>query len=164
MLRCTFFGIKISIHIILRKCYIYSRGIRMLKFFISSHGHFASGINSSLEILMGPNSRVTVFDAYVNQDSVQEHLDAFYENVAEDDQVLLLSDLYGGSVNQVMYTYLQKPNTRLVAGINLALVLELAVREEISDEELEEVVAQSREMLRVVKLDTTEEETEDDFF
>ena len=70
----------------------------MLKFFISSHGHFASGIYSSLEILMGPNSRVTVFDAYVNQDSVQEHLDAFYENVAEDDQVLLLSDLYGGSV------------------------------------------------------------------
>ena len=67
----------------------------MLKIFISSHGHFASGIKSSVEILMGPNSRITVFDAYIDQDSVQEHLDAFYETVGEDDKVLLLSDLYG---------------------------------------------------------------------
>ncbi|MBR4471932.1 MAG: PTS sugar transporter subunit IIA [Erysipelotrichaceae bacterium] len=138
----------------------------MLKIFISSHGHFASGIKSSVEILMGPNPRITVFDAYVDQDSVQEHLDAFYENVSEDDQVLLLSDLYGGSVNQVMYTYLLKPNTRLVAGVNLALVLELAVKEEISDEELSELVEQSRSMLRVVELDKSEvvEELSDDFF
>ena len=138
----------------------------MLKLFISSHGHFASGIKSSVEILMGPNPRITVFDAYINQDSVQEHLDAFYENVDPDDQVLLLSDLYGGSVNQVMYTYLTKPNTRLVAGVNLALVLELAVKEEISDDELNELVEQSRTMLRVVQLDqsTTDQTEQDDFF
>ncbi len=137
----------------------------MLKIFISSHGHFASGIKSSVEILMGPNARITVFDAYIDQDSVQEHLDAFYETVAEDDQVLLLSDLYGGSVNQVMYTYLEKPNTRLVAGVNLALVLELAVKEEISDEELAQLVEQSRTMLRIVELDKSETKEEDeDFF
>ena len=137
----------------------------MLKLFISSHGHFASGIKSSVEILMGPNARITVFDAYIDQDSVQEHLDAFYESVEEDDQVLLLSDLYGGSVNQVMYTYLEKPNTRLVAGVNLALVLELAVKEEISDEELEQLVEQSRTMLRIVELDKSETKQEDeDFF
>jgi mannose/fructose-specific phosphotransferase system component IIA len=137
----------------------------MIKMFISSHGHFASGIKSSVEILMGPNPRITVFDAYVDQDSVQEHLDAFYETVGEDDDVILLSDLYGGSVNQVMYTYLTKPNTTLVAGVNLALVLELAVREEISKEELLELVEQSRTMLRVVELDTGDEVKEsEDFF
>ena len=138
----------------------------MLKIFISSHGHFASGIKSSVEILMGPNPRVTVFDAYVNQDSVQEHLDAFYETVGEDDKVLLLSDLYGGSVNQVMYTYLTRPNTRLVAGVNLALVLELAVKEDISDKELEELVEQSRTMLRIVELEKSAEtkEEDEDFF
>ncbi len=137
----------------------------MLKFFISSHGHFASGIKSSVEILMGPNPRITVFDAYVTQESVQENLDRFYENVEPEDQVLLLSDLYGGSVNQVMYTYLDRPNTRLIAGVNLALVLELAVKEEISDEELAELVEQSRMMLRVVELDKSEAKEEDeDFF
>ena len=115
---------------------------------------------------MGPNPRITVFDAYIDQDSVQEHLDAFYETVGEDDKVLLLSDLYGGSVNQVMYTYLTRPNTRLVAGVNLALVLELAVKEDISDKELEELVEQSRSMLRVVEMDQTDapNEESDDFF
>ena len=138
----------------------------MIKIFISSHGHFASGLKSSLEILMGPNDRVTVFDAYVTQESVQEHLDAFYQTVGPEDTVLLLSDLYGGSVNSVMYTYLTKPNTKLVAGVNLALVLDLAVREEISDEELADLVEMSRSMLRVVELEKAqEEESEDeDFF
>ena len=136
----------------------------MLKIFISSHGHFASGIKSSVEILMGPHPRITVFDAYIDQDSVQEHLDAFYETVNADDQVLLLSDLYGGSVNQVMYTYLEKPNTRLVAGVNLALVLELAVKEEISDEELSQLIEQSRTMLRIVELDKSETVPEDEDF
>ncbi|MBQ1340911.1 MAG: PTS sugar transporter subunit IIA [Erysipelotrichaceae bacterium] len=138
----------------------------MLKLFISSHGHFASGIKSSVEILMGPNDRITVFDAYINQDSVNEHLDAFFRNVGPQDEVIMLSDLYGGSVNSVMYTYLTRPNTRLVAGVNLALVLELAVKEEISDEDLAALVEQSRTMLRIVELEKArEEESQDeDFF
>ena len=138
----------------------------MLKLFISSHGHFASGIKSSVEILMGPNDRITVFDAYINQDSVNEHLDAFFRTVGPQDEVIMLSDLYGGSVNSVMYTYLTRPNTRLVAGVNLALVLELAVKEEISDEDLEALVEQSRTMLRIVELEKArEEESQDeDFF
>ena len=138
----------------------------MLKLFISSHGHFASGIKSSVEILMGPNDRITVFDAYINQDSVNEHLDAFFRTVGPQDEVIMLSDLYGGSVNSVMYTYLTRPNTRLVAGVNLALVLELAVKEEISDEDLAALVEQSRTMLRIVELEKArEEETQDeDFF
>ena len=138
----------------------------MLKLFISSHGHFASGIKSSVEILMGPNDRITVFDAYINQDSVNEHLDAFFRTVSPQDEVIMLSDLYGGSVNSVMYTYLTRPNTRLVAGVNLALVLELAVKEEISDEDLAALVEQSRTMLRIVELEKArEEESQDeDFF
>ncbi len=137
----------------------------MLKLFIASHGHFASGMKSSLEILGGDNPRVTVFDAYINQDSIQEHLDAFYESVEADDQVILLSDLYGGSVNQVMYLYADRPNTTLIAGINLALVLELSVRESVTADEIQQLVEQSREMLRVVEPDNKEPQQEQsDFF
>ena len=49
----------------------------MLKIFLSSHGHTASGLKSSLEILTGNSERITVFDAYVDNSTVQEHLDAF---------------------------------------------------------------------------------------
>ena len=77
----------------------------MLKIFLSSHGRFASGIRSSCEILLGAQQNLTVFDAYVDNDTVQEHLDDFYKTVSAEDQVLLCSDLYGGSVNQSMYPY-----------------------------------------------------------
>ena len=68
----------------------------MLKIFLSSHGRFASGIRSSCEILLGAQQNLTVFDAYVDNDTVQEHLDDFYKTVSAEDQVLLCSDLYGG--------------------------------------------------------------------
>lgn len=137
----------------------------MLKIFLSSHGRLASGIKSSLEILLGKSENVTVFDAYLDENSVKDKLHAFYKTVKPEDQVLLLSDLYGGSVNQVMCLYLERPNTMLVAGVNLALVLELAVRQEpISEEELQQLIEQSRSALKLVKLDLLNNEEENDFF
>lgn len=134
----------------------------MLKIFLSSHGHFASGLKSSLDILIGNSDVVTVFDAYIDEKIVQEQLELFYETVKEDDQILLLSDLYGGSVNQVMATYLDRPNTTLVAGVNLAFVLEVATKEKISEEELEIIIKQSRNALKQVKLEEIGDE--EDFF
>ncbi|MCF0111680.1 MAG: PTS sugar transporter subunit IIA [Erysipelotrichaceae bacterium] len=137
----------------------------MLKIFLSSHGHLASGLKSSLDVLLGNSDQVTVFDAYVDDRLVSDELDKFYETVTEEDEVLLLSDLYGGSVNSKMVEYLVKPNTRLVAGVNLALVLELAMKPSISDDELQQVIDGSRSMMRQVILDTTPvEESEEEFF
>ena len=137
----------------------------MLKIFLSSHGHMASGIKSSLDILIGNTDKITVFDAYVDEKNVQDVLDNFYKTVSEDDEVLLLSDLYGGSVNQVMFTYLNRPNTRLVSGVNLALVLELAIKETISDSELEELVETSRMMMKIVKIEAlADDNNSDEFF
>ena len=136
----------------------------MLKIFLSSHGHMASGIKSSLDILIGNTDKITVFDAYVDEKNVQDVLDNFYKTVSEDDEVLLLSDLYGGSVNQVMFTYLNRPNTRLVSWVNLALVLELAIKETISDSELEELVETSRMMMKIVKIEALADDNDSDEF
>ena len=124
----------------------------------------ASGIKSSLDILIGNTDKITVFDAYVDEKNVQDVLDNFYKTVSEDDEVLLLSDLYGGSVNQVMFTYLNRPNTRLVSGVNLALVLELAIKETISDSELEELVESSRMMMKIVKMEALADDNDSDEF
>ena len=139
----------------------------MLKIFLSSHGHFASGIQSSCGILLGPSENLTVFDAYIDETSVQEHLDAFYKTVGPQDEVLLCSDLYGGSVNQVMYTYLTRPNTRLVAGVNMTFMMNVLGEEDgLSDARLAEIIDESREYLRQVELepDTAPAPQEDEFF
>ncbi len=137
----------------------------MLKFFLSSHGHLASGMKSSIDILLGGSDRLTVFDAYVDEKSLEEELNAFYDRVTEDDQVILLSDMYGGSVNSIMYTFLDRPNTTLVAGVNLALVIGLVINEgPLSREDIERVVSQSREAVKVVELEGADEEEDEDLF
>lgn len=138
----------------------------MLKIFLSSHGSMASGIKSSLGILMGDCSNLTVFDAYLDETSVQEHLDAFYQTVGPEDEVLLCSDLYGGSVNQAMFTYLDHPNTRLVAGVNMSFMMNLLSEEEgVSDERLDEIIEESREYLcRVEPMADTGTQAGDNFF
>ncbi len=136
----------------------------MLKLFLSSHGHMASGMKNTIEFFCGQNTNLTVFDAYVDEKNLSTQLDAFFETVKEDDQVVLLSDLYGGSVNQQMYLYLNRPNTMLVAGANLALVLELTALTSITEESLEKLVEQSRSLLKIVKQDNETPETEEEFF
>ena len=131
----------------------------MTKFFLSSHGHLASGLASSLDILLGGH------DAYVDEKSLNDALDAFFQTVGEDDQVILLSDMYGGSVNSTMYTYLEHPNTTLIAGVNLALVIGLTILEgDISREMLESVIEQSKDAIRIVNLEESETTQEDDLF
>lgn len=135
----------------------------MLKVFLSSHGSLASGIKKSVEILVGSSNKLVVFDAYVNNERLTDALDSFFKDASDHDDKVLLSGLYGGSVNQQMYLYLDKPNTYLIAGVNLALVLELVMQESVNEEYLNKLVENSREMLRIVRYDDEAEDNEDDF-
>lgn len=138
----------------------------MRKFLIASHGRMASGIASSLQILLGTTEGVTVIDAYLDASRVEDHVDAFHASLQPEDQAVLLSDLVGGSVNQVLYRYLDRPDTFLIAGVNLALVLELAAgsTEPLSRSQLLETVEMSRQAMTLVELDQTEEAQEEEFF
>ena len=91
---------------------------------------------------------MTVFDAYLYESCVQDHLDAFYETVGPEDEVLLCSDLYGGSVNQAMFTYLDHPNTRLVSGVNMSFMMNVLSADTLSDERLDEIIVWNRKFLR----------------
>lgn len=135
----------------------------MLKIFLSSHGTLASGIKKSVEILVGESDKLVTFDAYVNDEQLKDAIDAFFKETNEEDDKVLLSDLYGGSVNQKMYLYLNRPNTYLIAGVNLALVLDLLIQENVNEMYLNELVEKSRMMLRVVRYDIDIETDDTDF-
>lgn len=126
----------------------------MTYFFLASHGRLASGMKSSMEILTGESRRLTVFDAYVDDASLEEAAEAFIGGLGPDDDGVLLSDIYGGSVNSALYTFLDRPRIRLVTGVNLALVIGLLLAGDTLDgDSLERIVEESREGLRVVRLE-----------
>lgn len=138
----------------------------MRKFLIASHGRLASGIKSSLDILLGASKNVTVLDAYVDESNIPSQIEEFYASLNPQDQAILLTDLYGGSVNQMLYQTLNRqPKPILVAGVNLALVLELVAdcESELTLDQLQETIEVSRSMLRLVQQDE-ECASEEEFF
>lgn len=143
----------------------------MLRVFLASHAHLASGMRSSYSLLAGAAQNLTTYDAYVEGDgsTLAETLDAYFENeVCPDDEVLLLSDIYGGSVNTQMCSYLDRARTRLVSGVNLAFLIEVLSLGDsaLSDERLNKIIEESRQTLMRVRLDVPSEApvSEDDFF
>lgn len=138
----------------------------MRKILIGTHGYMASGIKSSINILLGASDNITAIDAYVDESSIKTHMDDFFSSVNAEDYVIMLSDIYGGSVNQEMFKYLNRPNTYLITGINLALVIEIAIAQDlpISETELIDLVDQCKESMTFVKYDGLPASEPEDFF
>ncbi len=135
-----------------------------MKIVIASHGAFASGIKSSLSVLLGKVDHVTAIDSYLDEESLEDKIDEYFQAIPDSEQVIMLSDLYGGSVNQKMYLRLVRPNTFLIAGVNLALVLELALKtNSLTLEDINKIVADSRKGLKLVDFQSTSVEKEDFF-
>ncbi|WP_303015482.1 PTS sugar transporter subunit IIA [Holdemania massiliensis] len=135
-----------------------------MRLLLGSHGHLASGMATAIEILGGPQPHLTILDAYVDQRNIDEELKAYFASVPSEETVVMLSDLYGGSVNQKMYLYLERPHTYLIAGVNLALVLELCMQSEVSLTTLHQLTEQSRQLQRVVLYDEAPKLEDGEFF
>ena len=137
----------------------------MIRVFLASHAHLASGLQSAVDLLSGLGDCLYVCDAYVEGGTfdVAGALDDFLRDSDSDDQVLLLSDLYGGSVNTALAPALEDPRVRLVAGVNLAFVLAVLLEDgPIDDVRLAEMVEEARDSLRVVSIEEDEQCPSDD--
>lgn len=138
-----------------------------MKIFLSTHGRMASGMKTSLEILLGNADCVTVYDAYVPdaEGTVTEQAEAFLAAVPEEEMKLLISDIYGGSVNQQLVQFLDRKNTYVISGANLGLLLSLAASasdETLTIQDVDRMVEESREMTKRVSMEF--EVKQDDFF
>lgn len=120
----------------------------MNKILIASHGHLASGVQSSLEILTGMGNKVTVIDAYVDDHDYVPDIKKFIDGL--DGQTgIIFTDLFGGSVNQkVMLEVADHENVFVITGTNLPIVLSVVLEgEEITKAKLEELIAASQVQL-----------------
>ena len=135
----------------------------MNKILIASHGHLASGIQSSIGILTGLESKVSVIDAYVDEHNYVLDIRKFIEEL-NGETGIIFTDLVGGSVNQKVILEAEKhPNILIVFGVNLPVVLSviLDVRP-ITREVLEEIVKSSQ--VEIVDLKDDGEDISDEDF
>lgn len=137
----------------------------MKKILVATHGNYAQGVISSLSIIAGQVNNITYINAYTESKNINEAIETYFEKVNEDDQVIILTDIFGGSVNQAAMNYLKKENVFLITGFNLALLLELSMldsEEIISENKLREIVENSKAQIIYVN-DVLKETNNDDF-
>ncbi|CAG5000396.1 PTS system mannose-specific EIIAB component [Dyadobacter sp. CECT 9275] len=105
----------------------------MRKFLIATHGTFAKGVQSSLDIIVGPMENVFLIQAYVEENKgIEDELARVMEKVSEEDELVVFTDLMGGSVTNQILRFALRENVHVVSGFNLPLLVDVM----LSDEEL----------------------------
>lgn len=136
------------------------------KLILASHGNFASGILSSLELICGKNDSITTIDAYMTADyNLSEEIKALMdENKAN--ELIVVTDIFGGSVNNEFLNYIHTPSFYLIAGMNLPLLIELVTQLEGTDsipEMIKQVLANSTMTIQFCN-ETIQNEIEEEEF
>lgn len=139
------------------------------KYLVATHGKLASGIRSSIGILAGKENEINVIDAYVTDEDYTPKIEDFINQIKEDEQGIIFTDLYGGSVNQKIVTLTLNSNVRdrikIITNVNLAIVLSVIFADEskaLTDEQIENLTNEAK--VTLVNLQPKKEENEDDAF
>ena len=140
------------------------------KVVLVSHGKLSEGMASAVEMVFGKNEDLSYL-GLTPDGNVVELIGSLREQVVAnpDDQYIVVADIFGGSVcNQSLQQLSEFDNVRLVSGMNMGLVVSiLAMPGELSDEMLAQMVAESRDGVKVVELiraDAPVDDGADDFF
>ena len=114
------------------------------KFLIATHGTFAAGIKSSLDLIVGANENIFLIQAYVDDTvSVDTQIKEIQEQLGDDDELIVFSDLLGGSITNQLLQHLLRPNVYIISGFNLPLVIEILLAG--ADTPIEEVITSAIE-------------------
>lgn len=104
----------------------------MKHFVLASHGNFAAGIMDSLELIMGPQSNFEAFCAYRDgENDIKDRVRAIVDAKKPGEDLIVLTDVFRGSVNNEFMNYTDRPGIYVIAGMNLALLLELQVNQDL---------------------------------
>jgi fructoselysine and glucoselysine-specific PTS system IIA component len=102
------------------------------KILIATHGKFAEGIKDSLQMITGIYDDIEAICAYSQKDI--DYRDLIESKVKEHDystsNLLVITDLVGGSVNNEFMKYIKDYPFYLVGGLNLGLLLELVMQKD----------------------------------
>lgn len=128
---------------------------------LASHHHFAQGLAETLEFL-GAKTEFKVICAYVDDRPLAPQIEEVFSAIDPADEVLVLTDILQGSVNQAIMPFM-RPNVFVVAGVNVALAMELClVPGPLTAEGVEAAIAMARDSIRLVNTIEVEDGEDDE--
>lgn len=132
----------------------------MKKLLIVSHGTLAEGIIESAKVILGD---------FVSAEScclkVGMGIEEFEKNISEivkvykaTDEIIVLADLKGGSPYRATISALSEKdlinNSFILTGVNLPMVISVLMKDEITKEDINEIMYQAKEGIDIFELET----------
>nr|WP_248628633.1 hypothetical protein [Enterococcus cecorum] len=119
-----------------------------MKMILASHGKLAEGMKDTLEMIVGKNENIYAFAAYSDGSETKflEDIQAII-NENQDEQIVIATDVLGGSVNNEMIQLLNRyPQVYLISGMNLPVIITLATAVcPLTTEMIEEAISMGKE-------------------
>lgn len=108
----------------------------MIGVVLTGHGHFASGLDSSVRLIAGPQEQWELVDFEEGQglEELSANLTKAFDNLADCEAIFVMSDLAGGSpFKTAVELGLPLGKVSVVAGTNLPMLCELALMRKFSE-------------------------------
>ncbi len=116
---------------------------------LASHHRFAQGLADTLEFL-GAKCDFDVICAYVDDEALEPQVDEVMSQFSPEDEVLVLTDILAGSVNQKFIPYVG-PHVFVVAGVNVVLAMELCLAPApLTSESIEAAIAMAGQSIKLI--------------
>lgn len=135
----------------------------MRTFVIASHHLLASGLKDTLIFLTNSTNLVDI-SAYMEEEDLKKRVETLMNSFGQEDEVIILTDMLGGSVNQTFYPYMSQ-NHHLVAGVNLPCALSLVLQptdQSLTGDRIQQIVEESRNHLIYVNAYKDNQEEDDE--
>lgn len=139
----------------------------MIKYLFASHGKYSEGTKSFLDIMSGSNPNIYTLTAFLDERSEKQLVKEAMKQIGDFDQLIIFCDIYGGSVAQEVFRQTAKDprNIQIIAGYNLALVLDIILRNTVlSEKEILEIINTNRNSIVYVPRTVEASSTEDSLF
>ena len=125
----------------------------IMEYLIATHSYMASGLRDAVEVLSGKKQKIAVINAYIDSDNFEIELEKTLQTI-QSKNIIVLTDLLSGSVNQALMRYKGDKRLYLAAGVNLPFALALLETDAEADPEarLRSCVKQAREQMVFEKI------------
>ncbi|MCQ8213646.1 MULTISPECIES: PTS sugar transporter subunit IIA [unclassified Cetobacterium] len=117
----------------------------MIQFIVATHGKFAEGIKTSIELIIGNIDNLEILNCYITQNfNLKEEVEFILKKYPKE-ELIVLTDIFGGSVNNEFLENISNyKNLNIVSGVNLPLILTLIEKQNDYDN-IKELIRESIE-------------------
>lgn len=127
----------------------------MREMYIATHGRYAEGIVSGLNLLIGEDHGITPICAYCGEIGSTAELAVHFESIAVEaaargNELVLFTDMAGGSVNNTAVQMMVKyPHVHVISGANLIMLMEFCMSEHIDTaQRLQDAIAAATDAMK----------------